>query len=501
MTKNVVGKIVLLVTSLLSVVAWYVSYANNYVLTYNDAASHLNISRRVVDSLTPGFAQIGTVWLPLPHVLMLPLAWNDFMWHTGFAGSIVSMIAFVASVYFIFKLVVLITENVWAGVVGAAVMALNPNFLYLQTTPMTEPMLVMTIVISLYFLAKYLKSNAINDLILCGTFVSASTLVRYDGWFLFICLSVMLPVWVWALWGRRRAESNTILFMCAGGFGIFLWVMWNKIIFGDPLYFMRGPYSAAAQQKVLKSVDQLPTQGDLFVSSFYYMWSIIDNNGMWLSVAGLAGTLLVPFLMKNRRMALIVLGFFSIIAFNVIALYLGQSAMNVPQAPKDPGMFNIRYGLMALPALALVLGIISVKPVLRYVVMALLVVQTVLFLRAGIPVSLADGLDGLKNTYYTVEASRWLRENYKGGLILTSLASHDAFVARAQLPMRHYIHEGTREYWDNALEGPNRDVQYVALLTFPPDSVYRKLRANPAFNKNYKVVHRYGKFEIYHRTN
>lgn len=67
--------------------------------------------------------------------------------------------------------------------------------------------------------------------------------------------------------------------------------------------------------------------------------------------------------------------------------------------------------------------------------------------------------------------------------------------------MKYYIHEGTREYWSEALRWPNQDVQYIALLTFPPDSVYKKLKKNPSFIKNYKKIHNYEKFEIYQRKN
>ena len=40
-----------------------------------DSISHLQIAARTLDSPTAGFAQLGGVWLPLPHVLMLPLVW------------------------------------------------------------------------------------------------------------------------------------------------------------------------------------------------------------------------------------------------------------------------------------------------------------------------------------------------------------------------------------------------------------------------------------------
>jgi hypothetical protein len=50
----------------------YVSNGQN--LLYGDALSRLNISRKVFDNLTPGLAQLGNVWLPLPP---LNEKWND----------------------------------------------------------------------------------------------------------------------------------------------------------------------------------------------------------------------------------------------------------------------------------------------------------------------------------------------------------------------------------------------------------------------------------------
>src|SRR5919199_5505590 len=69
--------------------AW--SMSANLVLAYSDALSHLNIARRLVDSRTPGVTQLGTVWLPVPHVLMLPFVWIDPLWRSGLAGSLVGL--------------------------------------------------------------------------------------------------------------------------------------------------------------------------------------------------------------------------------------------------------------------------------------------------------------------------------------------------------------------------------------------------------------------------
>ena len=58
------------------------------VLLYGDAVAHINIARRVFDSKTPGLLQLGTVWLPLPHLLILPFIVNKNMWQSGMGGSI-----------------------------------------------------------------------------------------------------------------------------------------------------------------------------------------------------------------------------------------------------------------------------------------------------------------------------------------------------------------------------------------------------------------------------
>src|SRR3972149_11877050 len=93
---------VILVLSIISILTFIWFYNNNLGLAYNDARSHLDIGRRVVEGLNPGLAQIGSVWLPLPHLLMVPTIWNDFMWHSGLAGALQSMISFVATSLIIF---------------------------------------------------------------------------------------------------------------------------------------------------------------------------------------------------------------------------------------------------------------------------------------------------------------------------------------------------------------------------------------------------------------
>ena len=67
-------------------------------MAYGDARSHLDIGRRVVrGGSNPGLASSSDLCGFHLIILMVPLIWHDWMWHSGFAGAIQSMIGFVAS--------------------------------------------------------------------------------------------------------------------------------------------------------------------------------------------------------------------------------------------------------------------------------------------------------------------------------------------------------------------------------------------------------------------
>jgi len=52
-------------------------------LSHYDAKAHLVVARRVLDSLTPEYSQIGAVWLQLPHLLYLLSVQIDWFCRTG----------------------------------------------------------------------------------------------------------------------------------------------------------------------------------------------------------------------------------------------------------------------------------------------------------------------------------------------------------------------------------------------------------------------------------
>lgn len=79
--------------------AWWFSNHHDLAQLYADARSHLSIARRITDGAHSGFTQIGTVWLPLPHLVTAPFAAINSWWHSGFAAVPVNVACLVIDRY------------------------------------------------------------------------------------------------------------------------------------------------------------------------------------------------------------------------------------------------------------------------------------------------------------------------------------------------------------------------------------------------------------------
>ena len=61
------------------------------ILSHYDARGHLVVARRIFDSITPGWQQIGAVWLPLPHLLNALPVQIDVFYRTGASAVAISI--------------------------------------------------------------------------------------------------------------------------------------------------------------------------------------------------------------------------------------------------------------------------------------------------------------------------------------------------------------------------------------------------------------------------
>lgn len=488
-----------IVLSLFSVASFIIYYVAGLGIAYNDAMSHLDIGRRVVEGLKPGFAQLGSVWLPLPHLLMTLTIWNDFMWHSGLSGAVVSMISYVATGILIYLFLKLLNVGLFGRIFGVVVFALNINILYMQSTAMTELLLLATMTAGVYELTLWHKEESLFRLIKAAFWIMLSTLVRYDGWFLF-AFSILLILWhTFRKKGYKATEGTLLLFSTLGGFGIFLWLLWNQMIFKDALYFAFGPFSAHAQQEVLAQTGELNTKHNLLLSVGSYLYAMAYNAGLYTLLLGIIGSVLL-WLDKNID-ARIRFGLLALLApffFNVLALYLGHSVLFI-QGFNANRWFNVRYGLMMMPSVAVFAGYLVHRfRSLRFVLIGLFLFVTFFTYINYDAVTIDDQKSG-KSGRNVSEVSQYLHDQatHHNGYILMAASANDSIMFSADLPMSRFIHEGTGLYWDLATAHPERWVRWVVFYKGNTDLAYTLLSHNNEFKDYYYLAHKFPYAEIY----
>jgi putative flippase GtrA len=387
--------------SALSITAYLHFYPGGKTIAYGDAVSHLLIARRVFDADTPGAGQLGGVWLPLPHLLMLPLVWNSWAYYSGFAGSVVMMLAYVVATVLIYKFVWRLTGRRWAAACGAAVFALNPNILYMQSTPMTELLMFVTMIGAAYGVLRWVQTDdtdRFHHLYLLGAGLSAllCALTRYEGWTLavtlagvvlwcslgrlgwparltvtgFVTASVLAAGLCFARFGalgllavplaaavyaglRRRypghewavTEGQLIAFGILGASGPLAWMIWNWTIFGNPLAFQSGPF---AKPSLWVDSGEKAVH-NIVISLRTYEIATVDNLTPVIATLALAG--LVVYLWRTRlsEESLPALALLVMFPMFVVTLYKGERPLHVYQYYDN--YYNVRFGLvMILPA-------------------------------------------------------------------------------------------------------------------------------------------------------
>ena len=477
--------------AIISILNFVIFYQNGLGIAYNDARSHLDISRRVVENLTPGFSQLGSVWLPLPHILATLTIWNDFMWHSGLSGAIQSMVSFVATGVLIYKILGLMNVGTFGRIAGVIVFVLNLNILYMQSTAMTELLLLGTMTASVYELIQWHREEKMNHLIKAGFWVMLATLIRYDGWFLLVYSAGLIVLHAFRKFGYKTTEGMILLYGTLAGFGIALWFFWNLMIFGDPLYFAFGEYSANAQQTALEEAGILATKHNLPFSIQTYVYAMIYNVGLFATILSVIGMVMFWFDKKVKgSIRIAATALLAPFMFNIIALYLGHSVLFV-QGLHGNSWFNVRYGLMMVPSIAVFVGYLLHRAKnLRYILLGLLVFVSTIGIINQDAVTIDDARVGASGKNVE-EASGWLRDNVTNqeGFVMIAVASHDAIIFSSGLPMTRFIHEGTGNYWTQATSHPSRWARWIVVRTNDDtDLTWRTLKRNKEFQTRYNIV-------------
>jgi hypothetical protein len=485
--------IVITVSILASIGALIYFYGHHDILAYNDARSRLNIARRVTDSQSAGIVQLGTIWLPLQQFLMIPFAASSYLWHTGLAGSFVSMLAFVIVAIYAFKTVSLLTDRVWLAFLSALLIVLNVNVLYIQTTAMTEIILLCTTIGAIYHLLKWLIKKSLTSLVAAGVWIMLATLTRYEGWFLLAASTLVIIVELLLIQrDKLKTQGLSLLFLTLAGFGIFLWFLWNLVFWHNPVYFLSG------QNNQYGLRDSTPAAHSVMTTTSHAWQAAAYNVGPALLVLGIVAVVTAMILKTDRSrryMIYAVLLFMSPVLFNMITLFLGITDIGIGNHT-HPYPFNIRYFFPVVLLVAIFIPI-ALRHVKKYGQLAGALVAIVLTI-STVPMGLYNSAvqGGRSQTLGAKHFVSYFKANYHGGGILASTYGYDASMQALQIPMKNYIYEGVYKKWDDTLKSPSKHVKYILMKEKSGDgtnnvepvyAAYKKHR--PAYDDNFKIIY------------
>jgi hypothetical protein len=509
-----------------SVFSFLFYFQRGDVLLYGDAVAHINIARRVFDSQTPGLLQLGTVWLPLPHLLMIPFLLSDEMWRRGVGGSIPSMIAYVFGVIGMFRLV---RGAFWRDVqpdrpasfaawTAAVVFAANPNLIYLQTTAMGESLYLALFIWAVVFFSEYMRGDA-KALTKCGLCIAVACLTRYDGWFLAAAIAGALIVFT-LVDGNVRGQAGSaswpswaqaVKFVLIAAAAPALWLAYNGIVYRNPLEFANGPYSAKAiERRTQNSGNQgHPGTGNPVLAEMYFLKSAEVNlaENKWLQRAWIllaaAGAIAAalgrrpPGVGSSSLREWLPLMFLLVpLPFYALSVAYGGVPIFVPTWWPF-SHYNVRYGLQLLPAFAVGLAMLVHRAVrseewdsrLRAAcvtgVFALVIASYISIWRVG-PVSLKEAQVNMRTrNQLETQVAIWLRKLPPNSTLLMYLGDHAGALQQAGIPLKRVINEGNHRtwkqpadpegLWERALADPAHYADYV--VAFEGDSLWQAVQA------------------------
>lgn len=476
----------------------YFFYTHGLTQLYGDTLAHMGGARRIFDSLTPGYAEIGSVWLPMFHLLAAPLAINDHLWRTGLAGSLVSAAAFCLSAWFIFRLALVMNGSTTAGYAALAVFLLCPSMFYLASTPMTEPLSCLWAILAVYGLFRFQMSG--HTLCIAGAGVAAffGTLTRYGEWYVLPFAVLFILLARKGSWPQRF--RNAVVFSAIAGAGPVLWMVHNAISYGNPLEFYNGPDSAQAiyAHQVATTAFRYPTDGSILLAARYYIEDLKIIFGPWvlvLAVMGLLMWLLERRLRARRAAALLLL---ILLPFYIQAMAGAAVALYVPTYFPH-SYYNLRYGIELLPGIALLASFV-VSPTLAgnmqkgilAVFLSVLVTQNFWMLAGGAR-KLPVVKEGLLNTPCATEPDRALidffRSHYDGKTILMQSGEWPCVAPTLDIHYRKILNGDNRKYWREIPNGAQKLVEWV--VAGQDDPVDILMHAYPqAFKDFVPVYHR-----------
>jgi hypothetical protein len=458
-------------------------------LAHYDARAHLVVARRILDSLMPGWQQIGAVWLPLPHVLnMLPVQ-VDSWYRSGASGIAISVASMAVGAGALASFVLRRTGSVAAAAAGAALLMINPNVLYLQSTPMTEPLLFGTTLVAVTLTADWLDRGASSPARTPGLALAAACMTRYEAWP--VCAAIVaLSAGILRRRGTDVRSAALALARLAAYplTAIAVFLLNSRWTVGS--WFVSGGFFVAENDAIglpMVAWDQV-REGLYRLSGVLTVWPAY------------AGALLVTaaFLVSPRRASL--------------ALVLALPAAGVLPwlAYIDGHPFRIRYSVpLVVACAALIATGIGMLPRRARDLVAVVIAGATLWQLSPLDRSaplIAESQRDAHNMSGRAVVTEYLRQHHNGKPIMMSMGSlghymHD--LSALGLNVHDFLHEGNGEVWKAAMGyGPRGYVEWVAIEERAEggDTLCQRSKDFPRFLEGFSRVAEGGGVALYRAT-
>jgi hypothetical protein len=460
--------------AIVAAACWATYVRSGEHLLHFDAKAHLVVARRTFDSLTPGWRQLGAIWLPLPHILNALPAQVDVLYATGLGGSLLSLAFFLLGVFALGSAARRATGDVWAGVVAIAISALNPGWLYLQSTPLIEALFLGCVASTLAALVRWRMTGNPRALVLAAFASALSCWVRYEAW------PLMTVAMAWAILVERSGSRRrtALLTLGAGVVGpILLYGLHSWISTGVPFY-------------VIGSENLTERRGDVLQALRLAMTGLQEAFGTPLIIAAFAaGAALVA---RGRRALPDPLPALALAALAPLSVTFTAYVAGHPA--------KARYALLALPALALAIAAATAgRRRLQALVLVIAALQV-----AAVPRPLPVLREAMRDRHDVAERGPVLaafREQYAGGHVLASMGSLAPVLfelGQLGLPLREVVHEGNGNWWDYAVVDPAREVRWIIIAR--GDILDQERQFRPRYPEGFVPAFGFGRVTIYRRA-
>ena len=412
------------------------------------------------------------MWLPLPHLLNAIPVQIDLFYRTGASAVAMSIASFALATAAIAWIVMMLTGSALAAAAGAAVFALNPNVLYLQATPMTEPLLLGLTTLAVAMLIDWCqhapRSPRDVPVGFVGVVFALACLTRYEAW---PVTAAALVLAVWARWRagdpfpiaiRRVAHIALYPALAVVAFMIF-----SRVVVGE--WFVSSGFFVPENTALghpIEAVDQIA-------------WGARMLSGYGLLVAAGAGcaVLVALGLADSRR------------GEWLVAVSLAATAA-VPWAAFVNGHpYRIRYMVPLIVAEAIGAGVAAgfwkKTRVLAVVILAAIVALELRPLDLTAPMVVEAQWDR-PNVVVRQRVTDCLRAGYDGQTIMASMGSLGHYmqeVSHAGFGVRDFLHEGNGDIWLAALDDPRPFAGWILIEEKAEggDMLAVRARENPAF--------------------